>query len=163
VRMSCSIPFFFEPMKMVHSSSKTTCYIVDGAVLSNFPIWLFDQDQPRWPTFGFRLGSSDQQEMVHEIEGPFTLLRSIFLTMLEAHDNRYITEQQKMRTISVPTLDVRMTDFSINRKKREELFQSGVNAAERFFHTWTFNSYLTARGVKDPVIYTLKPSSKVGG
>jgi NTE family protein len=163
VRMSCSIPFFFEPMKLIHQPSKTTCYIVDGAVLSNFPVWLFDQEQPRWPTFGFRLVSSDQKETVHRIQGPLTMLRSIFLTMLEAHDNRHIREQEKMRTISVPTLDIKMTDFSISSNKKEELFQSGVKAAERFFHAWTFNHYLTARGIKDQVVYRLKSSSKVGG
>jgi NTE family protein len=163
VRMSCSIPFFFEPMKMIHQPSKTACYIVDGSVLSNFPIWLFDQDQPRWPTFGFRLVSSNQKEAIHEIQGPLTMLRSIFLTMLEAHDNRHIQEQEKMRTISVPTLNIKMTDFSVNEEKKEELFQAGVKAAECFFHSWTFNNYLTARGVNDKVVYRLRPSSRAGG
>jgi len=55
VRMSMSIPYFFEPIKLKES------YIVDGGLLSNFPIELFDSDgPPDWPTFGFKLVFSDQ-------------------------------------------------------------------------------------------------------
>ena len=47
--MSMSIPFFFEPV--VHKKS----YFVDGGILSNFPVWLFDSPGiPEWPTFGFK-------------------------------------------------------------------------------------------------------------
>lgn len=54
VRMSMSIPFFFEPVKLKDS------YIVDGGMLSNFPVELFDSDGvPEWPTFGFKLVLSD--------------------------------------------------------------------------------------------------------
>lgn len=37
VRMSMSIPFFFDPV--VHRGH----YFVDGGMLSNFPVWLFDR------------------------------------------------------------------------------------------------------------------------
>lgn len=40
LRMSCGIPFFFEPVKMKVGSGDTI--VVDGGVLSNFPMWLFD-------------------------------------------------------------------------------------------------------------------------
>ncbi len=40
LRMSCGIPFFFEPVKLKVTSSDTI--IVDGGVLSNFPMWIFD-------------------------------------------------------------------------------------------------------------------------
>ena len=57
VRMSMSIPVFFEPV--VHKNKKTdaTHLIVDGGMLSNFPVWLFDCEgrDPKWPTFGMML------------------------------------------------------------------------------------------------------------
>src|ERR1041384_7451717 len=56
VRMSMSIPFFFEPVKL-KTADGTTCYIVDGGVLSNFPVWIWDDGtaDPEWPTIGFKL------------------------------------------------------------------------------------------------------------
>ncbi|MDA8354331.1 MAG: patatin-like phospholipase family protein [Firmicutes bacterium] len=145
VRMSCSIPLFFDPVKVSHRASKKPSYVVDGGVLSNFPIWLFDQKRPRWPTFGFRFVSDDPQP--RSIEGPVSLLWAMFTTMMDAHDNRHIKEQDRVRTIQVPTLDVKMTDFDLSLEKREALYESGVNAAQNFFRDWTFNRYLTLRGV----------------
>ncbi len=40
VRMSCGIPFFFEPVRLKIGSGDTI--VVDGGVLSNFPMWIFD-------------------------------------------------------------------------------------------------------------------------
>ena len=46
VRMSMSIPFFFKPVTEKNRKGDT-CYIVDGGLLSNFPIELFDTPPPR--------------------------------------------------------------------------------------------------------------------
>ena len=70
----------------------------------------------------------------------------MFLTMMDAHDNRHIREQDQVRTIMVPTLGVKLTDFSISRKEKKRLFQAGVKSAEQFFKTWSFDQYLQARG-----------------
>ena len=48
VRMSMSIPIFFEPWRWVAKPDEQSPgegeehLIVDGGVLSNFPVWLFD-------------------------------------------------------------------------------------------------------------------------
>ena len=50
-----SIPVFFEPVKWENPETGRTHLIVDGGMLSNFPVWLFDCDDgepPAWPTFG---------------------------------------------------------------------------------------------------------------
>ncbi len=52
VRLSMSIPLFFEPGQLQQST------IVDGGVLSNFPLWIYDAEsgqKPCCPTFGFRM------------------------------------------------------------------------------------------------------------
>jgi NTE family protein len=144
VCMSCAIPFFFEPLQLIHHPSGTSCYIVDGGVLSNFPIWLFDNPDPRWPTFGFRSCSPDVSN--HQIKGVFSLFSSIFLTMMEAHDRRHILEQDQVRTIQVPT-NLRATDFLISKELKEEQFQSGREAAKQFFQSYTFGNYLAVRGI----------------
>jgi predicted acylesterase/phospholipase RssA len=62
VRMSMSFPYFFEPVTLRRNGEPHL--IVDGGLLSNFPIFLFDGDKPplrRW-TFGFRLFSGAPPE-----------------------------------------------------------------------------------------------------
>ncbi|MEH1844072.1 MAG: patatin-like phospholipase family protein [Nostoc sp.] len=59
VRLSMSIPFFFEPGHLEED------VIVDGGVLSNFPLWIYDvtpEKRPEWPTFGFRLINEQVQQ-----------------------------------------------------------------------------------------------------
>ena len=142
VRMSCSIPFFFEPSRIKDRKNKTSCYVVDGAVLSNFPVWLFD-DEPERPTFGLRL-YSQQKQPFHEIHGPISLFTSMFLTMMDAHDNLSVRNKDQLRTIFVPTLGIKLTDFSISREEKDELYQARVKAAEAFFESWSLDEYLKA-------------------
>jgi len=54
VRASMSIPFYFRPVTLT-SAGGVTSTLVDGGVLSNFPVDSFDRldrKLPRWPTFG---------------------------------------------------------------------------------------------------------------
>ncbi|MBS7530872.1 patatin-like phospholipase family protein [Hazenella sp. IB182353] len=159
VRMSSSIPFFYEPVKLMHQASKSYSYIVDGAMLSNFPVWIFDRPEPRWPTFGFRLGGGSS-ETVRAIRNPFSMLRSIFFTMMDAHDNRYIIGNEEIRTIQVPPLHIRLTDFDLSVEDKEKLFQSGVKAGEKFFDNWDYNIYLKVRELKQQVQVQIRAQKK---
>jgi NTE family protein len=140
VRMSMSIPFFFEPVKLKDS------YIVDGGVLSNFPVEVFDSaGMPEWPTFGYKLVFSDQvnpsQMVQHPINGPLSELAALFFTALEAHDAYYLKNDKFVRTIAIDTLDVRTTDFNLTLDRKEALYQSGVQAANTFLAHWDFEEY----------------------
>ncbi|MCS1350742.1 patatin-like phospholipase family protein [Mechercharimyces sp. CAU 1602] len=159
IRMSTSIPYFYEPVTITHSPSQTTSYLVDGGVLSNFPVWLFDEEQPRWPTLGFRL-ITDEFGEPYPIDGPISLFRALFFTMMDAHDNRAIKEIDKLRSILIPTLGYGTDDFSIGKKEREELYQSGVEAAEAFFAEFSFSSYLAVRGKKSRLSYRLQAGKR---
>ena len=144
VRMSMSIPFFFEPVKLRNTNTNQESYIVDGGVLSNFPVWLFDSQGsiPEWPTFGFKLVEPDEEkEIPHRIRGPISLLSALFSTMTKAHDARYIKDEQFVRTIPIPTLGVGTTEFDISRERSEALYQSGRKAAETFLDTWNSDEY----------------------
>ena len=145
IRMSMSIPFFFEPVKLTNMKANRISYIVDGGVLSNFPVWLFDSEGeiPQWPTFGFKLVEPESLvEVPHEVRGPISLLTALFSTMMGAHDARYIKDEQFVRTIPIPTLGVGTTEFDISREKSEALYQSGRLAAKDFFTTWNFSGYI---------------------
>ena len=59
--MSMSIPVFFEPVRFPNPGTREEHLIVDGGMLSNFPVWLFDAEVPQWPTFGLKL--TQEQEI----------------------------------------------------------------------------------------------------
>ena len=111
VRMSMSIPFFFEPVKLEDGMGREHI-IVDGGVLSNYPIWLLDDgsDDPPWPTFGFKLIEKDERKLKqsreNEIKDPIQFIKSIVGTMLDAHDSYHISNSSGdyQRTIGIPTV-----------------------------------------------------------
>jgi len=70
--------------------------------------------------------------------------------MMEAHDARYIEEDQFVRTIPIPTLGIGTTEFDISRERSKELYQSGRQAAEKFFKTWDFDRYVDEYRRKKP-------------
>ncbi len=141
VRMSMSVPFFFEPV-LVQDTEGNTSYIVDGGVLSNYPVWLFDDgtDDPPWPTLGYKLVEPNEG-MPHVIRGPLSMLAALFSTMMEAHDSRYIEDSDFVRTVPIPTLGVRIIEFDLSPERSEALYKSGREAAEDFFSRWDFEAY----------------------
>ncbi len=132
VRMSMSIPYFYKPV--VERTKGRVSYIVDGAILSNFPVWLLDDgsEDPKVPTIGYKL-VDPVEERTHDIRGPITLFKALFETMMEAHDARYIEDADFERTVPIPTLGVHTTDFSINQTMKDNLFTSGYESASKFF------------------------------
>lgn len=143
VRMSASIPYFFYPIKIpVNSRKEDIHYIVDGGLLSNYPVWIFDNpNSPRWPTFGFRLVSKKTGKP-NKVSGPFSMGVALISTMLEAHDAMHIKEQDYVRSILVPTLGINTTDFYISEEDCNKLFAVGVKSAEFFFDKWNFSQYV---------------------
>jgi NTE family protein len=143
VRMSMSIPFFYEPIRLRNMKTNQESYIVDGGLLSNFPVWLFDTEggAPEWPTFGFKLVEPEEGSP-NQVRGPISLLTALFATMMEAHDARHIEEGNFFRTIPIPTLGVKTTEFDITPERSEALYQSGRKTAEKFFATWDFGRYI---------------------
>jgi NTE family protein len=153
VRMSMSIPFFYKPVALRNKETARTNYVVDGGVLSNFPVWLFDsQDgEPPWPTFGFKL-VQPEEGTPHRIGGPVSMLSALFNTMVEAHDAMYIREEHFVRTIPIPTLGVKTTEFGITAERTAALYQSGRKAAEDFLATWNFADYIEKYRTNKPEI-----------
>ena len=143
VRMSMSIPVFYEPVSMEYGEGGKArrSYIVDGGILSNFPVWLFDSvENPKWPTFGFRLVEPDEGQP-REINNILDFLGATVATMMEAHDERHIQDANFKRTIAIPTIGVKATEFTISPKRKEALFWSGYHAAREFFDSYSDKKY----------------------
>jgi NTE family protein len=159
VRMSMSIPIFFDPVVFKNPQDGDEHVIVDGGLLSNFPVWLFDckpGEVPRWPTFGLLLVAPNQQAPLipggddaarrHGGTSLLSFLLSIGRTMMEAHDRLYVEQANYARTIPIDTLGVGTTQFSIDGDAdlKQRLFQSGADAAAEFLKTWDFTAYIKA-------------------
>lgn len=143
VRMSASLPFFFRPV-IWKSKDRNKSYILDGGLLSNFPIWIFDVDNPRFPTFGFRF-VKDKVDIDPVIPTPIHLFKNIFKTMLQAHDLRYMNEETIERTIQIPTGDINATDFELNEGEIDFLYMSGYTSTKEFLSKWDFEQYKARR------------------
>lgn len=145
VRMSASLPFFYEPYTLSYfqdKKNKRYSYIIDGGVLSNFPVWIFDgENTPAWPAFGFKIVEPDSVNPM-PIYNPFDMFKATLATMLEAHDRLFELDPDSIvRTIPIPSLGIKTTEFNIVGSQKESLFMSGVQAAGNFFDGWNFNTF----------------------
>src|SRR5262249_60886044 len=77
----------------------------------------------------------------HPITGPLSELAAMVFTALAAHDAYYLSQDKFVRTITIDTLDVQMTDFNLSAERKEALYQSGVAAAKDFVAHWDFDRY----------------------
>jgi len=143
VMMSASLPFFYRPV-IWKTKDRKKSYILDGGLLSNFPIWLFDAENPRFPTFGFRF-VKDEVNIDPVIPTPIHLFKNIFKTMLQAHDLRHLNEETIERTVQIPTGDINTTDFELNKEEIDFLYKSGYISAKEFLSKWDFEQYKAKR------------------
>ena len=153
VRASMAIPFFYRPVKLTGAGGATST-LVDGGVLSNFPIDTFDRPDgkpPRWPTFGVTVlpRPSEGIGAVMPALKPLrlfeqtALLESLLTTMLAGHDQTHLSKPWvAARAILVESANVGVLDFDSPKGRLEELYDKGYAAAELFLSTWDWPAYL---------------------
>jgi predicted acylesterase/phospholipase RssA len=140
VRMSMSFPFFFDPVTLRRGDRPHL--IVDGGLLSNFPVWLFDgPTAPRRPTYGFRLhpGHGAEQPYYAGVPTPLwelPLAKALLHAATDAWDER-LEHATRVRTVSIPTFEVSTLDFGLSAGDAERLYRSGLEAASDFFGSET--------------------------
>ena len=152
VRASASIPFFFEPVQL-RAADGLVSTLVDGGVLSNFPIDLLDRRDgkaPRWPTFGVKLlpvlpGQADRLLPGLGLiqHGPVGLAADLVTTVLVGRDqSRLSLPWVAARTIRVDTGSISSVDFGITPDEVAGLLEAGRTAATSFLATWDFEQYV---------------------
>ncbi len=153
VRASMSIPFFFRPVTLTGAGGLTST-LVDGGILSNFPIDSLDRTdrrRPRWPSFGVTVlpnlpeGNDRVIPALAPIRllGPPHLLESVITTVLVGRDQAYLSQPWvNARTIRVDSTDVGFLDFDISDNEIEALYAKGYAAAAKFLSTWDWDGYL---------------------
>ncbi|MBY0122423.1 patatin-like phospholipase family protein [Bacillus sp. S/N-304-OC-R1] len=138
IRMSCSLPYFFEPVKLY--TKRTANIIVDGGVLSNFPMWLFDKENiiKVRPVLGVQLSHSKPNHPQHKIRNAIQMFEALFDTMKEAHDSRYISRKHAGDIIFIPTEGILTTEFQLTPEKKQELIDLGKECTKQFFSKWCY-------------------------
>lgn len=159
VHASAAIPYVFEPVRVARATW------VDGGLLSDFPVELFDRPdgRPGWPTFGIRLSARPGIPPTHPVHGPVSLGIAAIETLLSNQDNAYVDDPCTVRrTIFVPVDGISPIDFDLTAEQREGLYQSGVRAGRDFLRTWDYGAFLAACGAPvrpRPVTPPIGPST----
>jgi NTE family protein len=159
VRMSMSIPLLWQEVVWESGWGKyrdqdiTGHSIVDGGVLSNFPIELFLSDLPSITSLMGPKSSNNVLGMLIdetlEVEGAATAQKShgridisqlktvqriggVVNTMLEAHDKSVITTFEKL-VVRLPAKGYGTTEFDMSDERRELLVDAGRKAMKVYF------------------------------
>lgn len=151
VRMSMSIPIYYEPYKL-NDAQGHVHYMVDGGLLSNYPIGILDDGKQKLirPTFGLKFtnhcdGKKPSCKSVNHI---LDYLGLIVSTLLDAYENEEISSAvgDRERSILISSLiqkqdettAISTTDFNITKAESEALYENGVTAAREFLAHWNF-------------------------
>lgn len=152
VRASISIPLYFEPVTLRDGNTGEETVLVDGGVLSNFPIATFDRTdgrKPRWPTFGVKvipaLPAGDAQlfpGIALPMLPPVQLLEQVVATALVGNDQTYLEQPcVRRRAIQVDTGAIGVVEFDAPPERRAAVVANGEQAAERFLGDWDWERY----------------------
>jgi NTE family protein len=153
VRASMSIPFFFSPVTLTNARTNVTSTLVDGGLLSNFPIDSLDRTDgrpPCWPTFGVTLlphgpAVSDQEATLLDLPRPggVHLLEGVVATVLVGRDQAYLNQPWvSARTVRVDSTKVGVLDFGIKPDQTKALYRNGYRATKAFLKRWDWPAYL---------------------
>jgi NTE family protein len=146
VRASASIPYFFEPVEL--EGTRGTSTLVDGGLLSNYPISTFDRlDEipPRWPTVGVRLDALgiDRGRPPRPVKGPVRTGFALVETAIEACQAEHVLAPCNIaRSVYVDTGGVSAVDFDLDATQQGALLRAGREAARGFLEAWDFDAWL---------------------
>jgi NTE family protein len=147
VRMSMSIPFFFEA-RYYEQNGENNVYC-DGGVLNNYPISTFDEQHtavdpdsgdtmlhrtPNPTTLGFHLDNLDQPSP-RPINNVIKFAGSVFDAILDIQNILLkINPGDERRTVFINDLGVKTTDFQISDQLKWELIAQGRIATSNYLN-----------------------------
>lgn len=161
VRISMSIPLFFRAIR------KDKKYFVDGGVYYNYPINIFDDKRYLFDlemgesigkvfynkeTLGFRVDTPEEinQELKNEplpdlkIESLKDYIQALIGGLIDIANKRHLNDFDWHRTVYINSLGISATDFSLSRKDKINLMESGKKGILDYY-TW----FLSAKKGKD--------------
>jgi NTE family protein len=144
VRISMSIPLFFAAVEWKGD------FLVDGGVLNNYPIWVFDGEYPGDPkgrhtdpnpnTLGLKLMTEQEIEEVssgqqppRDIENLKDFALSLVDCLMTQIERLHIKPGDWDRTIAINTRHIKTTQFDMSEDEKTLLLEEGHQGAEKFF------------------------------
>lgn len=133
-RISAGFPLFFMPYRLKSKKYVRTSYMVDGGVVSNFPMWVFQQTHQlsKRPVLGIKITGNENRKNIKNI---FHFTESLLHMMNQSYDD-YFIEQYEKDIIFIPVQKVETMDLSMNNIKKKELITLGKTTAEQFLNKW---------------------------
>ena len=150
VRMSMSIPIFFESLRFDGKSFGNGDYYVDGGLFDNFPMHIFDHPDFSGRTWSFRDGINwetlglflypDRYLHPSDPEIPTNVWEYLMLAFRNLYQSYELTYYEtstvdQHRTIEISDQGIATTDFdiSVDGEKYNLLYESGKTAVLNFF------------------------------
>ena len=145
VRISMSIPLFWKAVKLGDD------VLVDGGVLNNYPIWVFDgkyigdaevteEQISQSKTIGFKLMTSDERpdatlyHIDNKINGPIDYAKAFINSQLIEIERGHIRSGYWQRTVCINTHEISSLMFDITPEQKRKLVHEGYIATKHFFH-----------------------------
>ncbi|MEN6492469.1 MAG: patatin-like phospholipase family protein [Rectinema sp.] len=148
VRISMSIPLFFEAVQYQFPGTDEPQFYVDGGLMWNYPVNMFDDrkyarklaDGANEETLGLFLYSSSEQTRYKPVKSMIDYMEALFESVSLVQERLVIrTEKNYSRTIFIDDCGIEATDFDIelDDARYKSLFDSGYSATAAFFESRT--------------------------
>lgn len=144
VRISMSIPLYFESVQYQYPGTLQPQFYADGGVMWNYPLSLFDD--PKYgkkfsnglnaETLGFFMFTSPEDTEYKEVKNIVEYLSALFDSLLLVQEQLVLYgEKNKGRTVFINDMGVPSTNFDIETGDATyaKLYGSGYKAAQDFF------------------------------
>ena len=131
-RISCSIPFFFRPVKYQGD------YYVDGGVLDNYPVHYFDNNTQyiNTKTLGLKLISNEDKRIEAGITKPIHNLKDFSGSLISCLHTQaqkvHVKQEDWQRTVRIHTEDLSFIDFDMPEKDKLLLVEAGRTAILKY-------------------------------
>ena len=139
MRISMSIPVFFASVRVGDK------VMVDGGLLNNYPIWVFDgktigdphvtdEEIAKSETIGFKLMTDQETEdyqLYHvdePVEGIVQYFTALINSMLIQIERGHIRTGYWQRTVAINTHNVGSLEFSLPQDTMQKLIQTGYDS-----------------------------------
>lgn len=161
IRISMSIPLYYQAIAIdsagkIYPKPKKTPgldIMVDGGIIGNFPIFIFDQTQtdsaghihriPNFNTLGIRVDSDEQIRMDRATKNGYSLanypinnlrdyFEAFYLLTIESLNRQSLIAEDWQRTISVSSADIDPRVKKQSKNEKDSLMLAGRIAGKRF-------------------------------
>ncbi len=154
VRASASIPFFYEPVQL--RGPRGTATLVDGGLISNYPISIFDREDAAHPSLAHDRHPPRRARPVHgpdpaeRVRGAAAMGVAIVATAIEACQAAHVlTPQNLARSIMVTTDEVSPVDFDLDRAQQQRSASREPRPRATSSAAWDWPAWLRDRSEGD--------------